>query len=118
VPSRAEPARLSASARAEIAQRTLDGLDVPSGAEALRRYGDARAGGPGWSVGTAVDDATGLPYRLDIFATRIGGEVVLSVGVWPLPEIVRPARRFRFVSDLIEGSRNAPVVRSKSLGSD
>src|SRR4051794_17472173 len=101
--------RLSANARAEIAQRTLDRLGVTSGREAFDKYGRAEQRGPGLHRESAVDEATGLHYRMEISATLIRDAVLLSVGIWPLPERMRSGGALPVLADLLNEWRNAPV---------
>jgi hypothetical protein len=81
---------------------SLAGLDAD---EALRRYG----------LGRGVDrldkdEATGKHYRLMIFAVAVPWnetEITVTVSVTAEPRVVRHARRFKAVAELIEGWRDA-----------
>lgn len=53
-----------------------------------------------------TDETTGRMFRRTIYATPIGErQVDLTVAVSPEPRIVRRARRFKLIADLIEGWR-------------
>jgi hypothetical protein len=85
-----------------IAERTLDSLGDISAADAMSRFDVAKA----YVDEIAVDEVSGLPFRRMVFASRLpDGGVMLTVSVDPEPQLVRHARRFKFLANFLEGWR-------------
>jgi IS5 family transposase len=103
--------------RRQIAERLLDGLEVTSAEDALRRYGDPIDGGPGPHTEESIDEVSGLRHRTVVSAAHMGdGVVLLNVAVWPLPKTrVVGGRRRRPLAGFIDAWANAPVVRFKRV---